>query len=312
MSTYLVTGGAGFIGSNIVLALVARREHVRVLDNLSTGRRENLQSCLEAIEFIEGDICDRDTVNMAIRGVDFVIHQAALPSVPRSIKDPIASNTVNVGGTLTLLVAARDAGVKKFVMASSSSVYGNTTALPKHEELPPQPVSPYAISKLAAEKYAITFYELYGLPTIALRYFNVFGPHQDPNSHYAAVIPRFIKAMLAGESPVVYGDGEQSRDFTYIDNVVEANLLACHAEAAGCFMNTACGGRHTLNFLVQTLEKIIGRPANARYEDPRPGDVKHSHASIERAKALIDYRPVVSFEEGLRRTVDWYRHHLKY
>ena len=307
MATYLVTGGAGFIGSNIVHALLAREESVRVLDNLSTGRLENIESLRGRFDFIEGDICDIATVEQAVRGIDYILHQAALPSVPRSIKDPIASNAVNVGGTLNLLVAARDAGVKKFVMASSSSVYGNTPTLPKQEEMIPQPLSPYATSKLAAEKYAMNFFQLYGLQTIALRYFNVFGPRQDPNSHYAAVIPKFIKAILAGESPIIYGDGEQSRDFTYIDNVVEANLLACRSGAAGCFMNTACGQRYTLNFLVQTLEKITGKPANPLYDKERAGDVKHSHASIELAEKLIGYTPVVSFEDGLRRTVAWYQ-----
>jgi len=307
MAVYLVTGGAGFIGSNIVRSLADRGEKVRVIDNLSTGKLENIESLQGDIDFTQGDICDLATVEQVVNGVDYVLHQAALPSVPRSVRDPIATNKVNVEGTLNLLVAARDAKVKKFVMASSSSVYGDTPALPKHEDMPPQPMSPYATSKLAAEKYAMNFCKVYGLPTMALRYFNVFGPHQDPNSHYAAVIPRFIKAMLAKEPPIVYGDGEQSRDFTFIDNVVNANLLACQAEADGCFMNTACGERYTLNDLLKTLEGVMGCAANQQYEPPRVGDVKHSQASIELAQKLIGYQPVVSFEQGLEKTYAWYR-----
>lgn len=307
MSIYLVTGGAGFIGSNIASALLERGEKVRVIDDLSTGKYENIERQMGDFEFIEGDICEFAIVEKAVNGVDYVLHQAALPSVPRSIKDPLASNKVNVEGTLNLLVAARDAKVKKLVLASSSSVYGNTPTLPKHEEMPPQPLSPYATSKLTAEKYAMNFHQIYGLPTIALRYFNVFGPRQDPSSHYAAVIPKFIKAMLANEPPVVYGDGEQSRDFTFIENVVEANLLACHSEAAGLYMNTACGERYTLNLLLTTLEKIMGVNAKQKYEPARVGDVKHSHASIELAQKCIGYKPKVSFEDGLKKTVIWYK-----
>lgn len=311
MGRYLVTGGAGFIGSNITRALIQQGESVRVLDNLSTGKIENLEGINGDLTFIEGDICDFDTVQRAVSGCDYVIHQAALPSVPRSIRDPLASNQANVNGTLNLLVACRDEKVRRFVMASSSSVYGNTPVLPKVEDMPPQPLSPYATSKLAAEKYAMNFYHIYGLKTVALRYFNVFGPYQDPNSHYAAVIPRFIKAMLRGNSPVVYGDGEQSRDFTYIDNVVQANILACHApKAAGVTVNIACGGRVSLNELLGYLEQILGQPANARYEDARAGDVKHSHAGIEKAGGFLGYTPLVSFREGLERTVSWYREKL--
>ena len=307
MALFLVTGGAGFIGSNIASTLLQRGEKVRILDDLSTGKRENVESLSGDVDLIEGDICDFGCVEKAVAGVDYVLHQAALPSVPRSVKDPIASNKVNVEGTLNLLVAARDAGVKKLVMASSSSVYGDTPTLPKHEQMAPQPMSPYATSKLAAEKYAMNFHKVYGFPTVALRYFNVFGPRQDPNSHYAAVLPKFIKAMLANEPPVIYGDGEQSRDFTYIENVVNANLLACESDAAGCYLNTACGDRYTLNYLVTVLEEVMGVKANQKYEPPRVGDVKHSQASIELAAQHIGYRPAVSFKEGVERTVAWYR-----
>ncbi len=308
MASYLVTGGAGFIGSNIVHELVRRGERVRVLDNLSTGRAENLRGILDKIEFIEGEICDEDTVLRAMYGMDYVLHQAALPSVQRSVNDPIASNRVNVDGTLNLLIAAREQQVKRFVIASSSSVYGDTPVLPKVEDMPINPLSPYATSKLAAERYAMNFYKLYGLPTVALRYFNVFGPRQNPESQYAAVIPKFITAMLKGESPVVYGDGEQSRDFTFIENVVEANLLACYSDKApGHVVNIACGQRYSLNDLLRFLERVLDTPANAVYESPRPGDVKHSLASIELAHEVLGYKPRVSFEEGLRRTVDWYQ-----
>ncbi len=304
MARYLVTGGAGFIGSNIAHELVKRGEQVRILDNLATGRPENLRGIMDRIEFIEGDICDPETVAAAMEGVDYVLHQAALPSVLRSVKNPIASNHVNVDGTLNLLVAARDRGVKRFVLASSSSVYGDTPILPKSEEMALNPMSPYATSKMAAERYAMNFYRLYGLPTVALRYFNVFGPRQDPNSQYAAVIPRFITAMLSGEPPVVYGDGEQSRDFTFVENVVQANLLACTADTApGHAVNIACGNRYSLNQMLKILEEMLGVPAQARYEAPRPGDIKHSHASIELARKALGYEPVISFEEGLRRTV---------
>ncbi len=307
MATYLVTGGAGFIGSNIVKALSGRGEKVRVIDNLSTGKVENLDWADGDVDFMKGDICDLQTVEKAMQDVDFVIHLAALPSVPRSIADPIASNRVNVEGTLNVLVAARDAKVRKYVMASSSSVYGDTPTLPKSEDMTASPQSPYAISKFAGERYAMNFQKIYGLPTIALRYFNVFGPQQDPNSQYSAVIPKFIKAMLHGEAPTIHGDGEQSRDFTYIENVIEANILACNSEAAGEFMNAACGDRFTLNELVQKLENILGKSANAVYQETRTGDVKHSQAAIEKAKNLIGFEPVVTFDEGLQKTVDWYQ-----
>lgn len=308
MAFYLVTGGAGFIGSNIAKTLVERGEKVRVLDNLATGKIENIAAIREQIDFIEGDLRDMDTVQKAVAGVDYVLHQGALPSVPRSISDPITSNEVNIKGTLNVLVACRDNKVKRFVMASSSSVYGNTEVLPKVEDMKLQPLSPYATSKMAAERYAMNFYRLYGLETVALRYFNVFGPQQDPTSQYSAVIPKFITAMLQNEPPSVYGDGEQSRDFTYIDNVVAANLLACTAEKApGHAMNVACGNRYTLNQLLENLEGILEQKANAIYHAPRTGDVKHSHAGIDLAGKLLGFEPKVSFEAGLKKTVDWYR-----
>lgn len=251
LAKYLVTGGAGFIGSNIVEELVDRNESVRVLDNLSTGRRENIEPFMDKIEFIEGDLRDLDAVRKAVEGVDYVLHQGALPSVPRSIDEPLTTNEVNVNGTLKVLIAARDAGVKRVVYASSSSIYGNSEVLPKREDMPPNPLSPYAISKLAGENYCRIFYQIYGLETVCLRYFNVFGPRQDPTSQYSAVIPKFINAMLNGERPIIYGDGKQSRDFTFVANVVQANLLACEANGvAGELFNVACGERYTLLDLI--------------------------------------------------------------
>lgn len=307
MAFFLVTGGGGFIGSNLVRALVERGERVRVLDNFATGKRSNLAEFAGHLELLEGDIRDRALVEQAVAGVDYVLHQAALGSVPRSIQDPLTSNEVNVNGTINLLWAAKQARVKRFVFASSSSVYGDTPTLPKEESMPPNPISPYATSKLAGERYALSFWHVYRLPTVALRYFNVFGPKQDPDSQYAAVIPRFITALMNGVAPVIYGDGEQSRDFTYIDNVVQANLLACTApEAPGHFMNVACGERYTLNTLLQELNNIMGTQIPARYDSPRPGDVKHSMAAITRAQRLLSFSPEVKFQEGLKRTVAWY------
>jgi UDP-glucose 4-epimerase len=307
MAHYLVTGGGGFIGSNIAQALIERGQAVRVLDNFSTGRRQNLSDLENKIELIEGDIRDRATAERAVEGIDYVLHQAALGSVPRSVQDPLAANEVNVNGTLNLLWAAKKARVKRFVMASSSSIYGNTPRLPKEESMLPNPLSPYAVSKLAAERYTLSFHAVYGLPTVALRYFNVFGPKQDPTSQYAAVIPRFITALMNGQSPVVYGDGEQSRDFTYIENVVQANLLACAApEAPGHVMNIACGDRYSLNTLLLLLVEIMGKKARPVYETDRAGDVKHSMASIERAQRLLGFSPAINFKEGLKRTVAWF------
>ncbi|MCG3155474.1 MAG: UDP-N-acetylglucosamine 4-epimerase [bacterium] len=307
MAFFLVTGGGGFIGSNLVRALVEHGERVRVLDNFATGKRSNLAEFAGQLELLEGDIRDRALVEQAVAGVDYVLHQAALGSVPRSIQDPLTSNDVNVNGTINLLWAAKQARVKRFVFASSSSVYGDTPTLPKEESMPPNPISPYATSKLAGERYALSFWHVYRLPTVALRYFNVFGPKQDPDSQYAAVIPRFITALMNGVAPVIYGDGEQSRDFTYIDNVVQANLLACTApEAPGHFMNVACGERYTLNTLLQELNSIMGTHIAARHESARPGDVKHSMAANTRAQSLLSFSPEIKFQEGLKRTVAWY------
>lgn len=304
MKTYLVTGGAGFIGSHIVEALVKQGAHVRVLDNFSTGKRENIQLLNKKIELIEGDIRNRDTASKAVTGVDYVLHQAALGSVPRSIENPLETNEVNVTGTLNLLAHAKSAGVKRFVLASSSSVYGDTPTLPKHENMPLQPLSPYATSKLAAESYALNFYHIYHLPVVCLRYFNVFGPRQDPDSQYAAVIPRFIEAFSKNNCAVVYGDGEQTRDFTYVENVVRANLSACTCEAAiGKAINIACGTRHSLNELLQSLQDIFKKKIEVSYMKPKPGDVRDSLAATERARDLLGYEVRVHFREGLERTV---------
>jgi len=310
MAFFLVTGGAGFIGSNLVKSLLDNGDRVRVLDNFATGRRSNLAEFEGRFELLEGDLRDRSAVEKAVANVDYVLHQAALGSVPRSVQDPITTNEVNVNGTLNLLWAAKQSRVKRFVFASSSSVYGNTPGLPKEESMFPQPISPYGVSKLAAERYVITFNTVYGMATIALRYFNVFGPKQDPNSQYAAVLPRFIKALINNESPVIYGDGEQSRDFTYVDNVVQANLLACTSEtAAGHFMNVACGERFSLNTMFASLCEIMGKKVSPIYENARPGDVKHSLAAIERARSLLSFSPQIKFQEGLARTVQWYVNH---
>ncbi|MCX6032766.1 MAG: SDR family oxidoreductase [Chloroflexi bacterium] len=308
MAIYLVTGGAGFIGSHIVDELVQRGERVKVLDDFSTGRRENLLGARGQIELFEGDIRNRQVVQLAMQGVDYVLHQAALPSVPRSVADPLTTNEVNVTGTLNVLVAAREARVRRVVYASSSSVYGNNPALPKHETMPIGPLSPYATSKLAGENYCRAFHHVYGLPTVALRYFNVFGPRQDPTSQYAGVMPRFIVALLRDESPTIYGDGTQSRDFTYVANVVQANLLACYSqEAIGQVMNVACGERHTLLDLHSELKALIGKNIRPVFGPARVGDVNHSLAAIDLASRLLGYRPSVGWHEGLRRTVMWYK-----
>jgi nucleoside-diphosphate-sugar epimerase len=308
LAFYLVTGGAGFIGSHIVEELVQRGEQVRVLDNFSTGRRDNLAPLLECIELIGGDLRDLPTVRRAMEGIDYVLHQAALPSVQRSIDDPLATHAANVTGTLHVLIAARDAGVRRAVYASSSSIYGDSPTLPKREDMLPAPRSPYAVSKLTGESYCRAFTEVYGLETICLRYFNVFGPRQDPNSQYAAVIPLFITSMLRGAPPTVYGDGHQSRDFTYVSNVVDANLLATTApDVAGQVFNVACGQRHTLLELVAILNNILGSHSTSIHTAPRPGDVRHSLADLTAAQEALSYRAGVDFHEGLRRTVAWYR-----
>lgn len=308
MATYLVTGGAGFIGSNIVDELLRRGERVRVLDNFSTGREENVADFASRVDLIRGDVREEDTVDAAVKGVDYVLHQAALASVPRSIVDPTSNNQVNAQGTLNILIAARRHGVKRVVYASSSSVYGDSQELPKVEGMMPNPKSPYAVAKLAAEYYCRVFGELHGLPTVSLRYFNVFGPRQDPGSQYSAVIPLFVKALLEGKSPNIYGDGEQSRDFTFISNVVNANLLACAANVTGARVyNIACGGRYTLNQLFAALRERIGSGVEPVYGPARPGDVKHSMAGIERIQKDLGYQVGVSFEEGIDRTVQWYQ-----
>lgn len=307
MATYLVTGGAGFIGSHIARELVRQGETVRVFDNFSTGCRQNLSGLLDALDLIEGDIRDLALVQAAAQGVDYILHQAALPSVPRSIADPITTHQVNVTGTLNVLMAARQANVRRVVYASSSSVYGNSPTLPKREEMPTNPLSPYAVSKLAGENYCRAFYQVYGLPIVALRYFNVFGPHQDPASQYAAVIPKFITAMLRGDRPLIHGDGLQSRDFTYVANVVQANLLACQAEAAvGQVCNAALGGRVSLLELVSRLNQILGKELEPLFDDARTGDVKHSQADVSKLRALTGFVPVTDLQTGLAKTVEWY------
>jgi len=308
MATYLVTGGAGFIGSNIVDELLRRGERVRVLDNFSTGREENVAEFASRIEMIRGDVRDEDSVDAAVKGADYVLHQAALASVPRSIADPTANNQVNAQGTLNILIAAKRHSVKRVVYASSSSVYGDSEELPKVESMIPNPKSPYAVAKLAAEYYCRVYGDLHGVATVSLRYFNVFGPRQDPGSQYSAVIPLFIKALLEGTSPLIHGDGEQSRDFTFISNVVNANLLACEAKVTGARVyNIACGGRYTLNQLYAALRERIGANVEPTYGPPRPGDVKHSMAGIERIQEELGYRVDVPFEEGIDRTVQWYQ-----
>jgi len=318
MSLYLVTGGAGFIGSNIVEELLRRNQKVRILDNFSTGKRENIarvkeifenenRNNLDKLDVVEGDIRSYHIVREAIEGVDFILHQAALPSVPRSVKDPLTSNEVNVVGTLNILNAAKETKVKRIVYASSSSVYGDLEVLPKTEDMLPKPLSPYAVSKLAGEKYCQVFTSLYGLETIVLRYFNVFGPRQDPNSQYSAVIPKFIKMIKDGKPPTVFGDGEQSRDFTYVRNVVEANLLACKKnteDLSGEVFNAAFGKRITINELVNSINNILETEIQPNYADPRAGDVKHSLSNIGKIRQLLDYEPEIDFNEGLKRVIN--------
>ncbi len=303
----LVTGGSGFIGAHLVERLLRDGHHVRVLDNFATGRRENLLAVGADVELVEGDIQSYERVHRAVRGSEVVFHHAALPSVPRSVQDPLTSNATNVTGTLNVLLAARDEGVSRVVFASSSSVYGANPELPKHEGLTPMPISPYAVAKLAGEGYCSSFFRVFGLETVAVRYFNVFGPRQDPLSQYSAVIPRFITALQSAQAPIVYGDGEQSRDFTYIDNVIEGTVLAMSATGVGGeVFNVAAGRRVTLNELLGHLRPLVGAEVEAHHEEPRPGDVRHSHAQITRAQEKLGYRTVVSVEEGLRRTLAWF------
>lgn len=308
MAHYLVTGGCGFIGSNIAEHLVREGHRVRVLDNLTTGKRENLSGFDQELELVHGDLLDESAVMRAVEGVDYVLHQAALPSVQRSVEDPLLSNRVNVDGTVTLLRSCVDAGVKRVVYAASSSAYGDQQALVKTEKLLPMPKSPYAVAKLTGEYYLRAFYECYGLETVSLRYFNVFGPRQDPNSEYSAVIPLFITRCLRGEQPVIYGDGTQSRDFTYVENNVRANVLASTAaEAPGKVMNIACGHSYSLLDLLQEINSILGTSIEPKFSEPRKGDVKHSLADISRARQSIGYDVTVDFHEGLRRTVEYYQ-----
>lgn len=303
---FLITGGAGFIGSNIARKLLEDGHTVRILDNFSSGRRENIDEIFDSIELIDGDIRDYWTVIRAVRDIDYVLHQAALPSVPRSVANPLTSNEVNINGTLNVLEASRRAGVKKLVAASSSSVYGETPELPKHENMISSPLSPYAVTKLTGEHYSRVYWQLYSFPTVSLRYFNIFGPRQSPKSEYAPVIPKFITSFLENRQPVVYGDGEQSRDFTYIDNCVQANILAAlNDEIVGDSFNVACGGQYTLNQMLDQLRGIMGVDIPARYEEARAGDIKHSFAAIDKLKQF-GYNPSVDFHEGLRRTVEFF------
>ena len=307
MASYLVTGGAGFIGSHLAEELLRRGQRVRVVDSLITGKRRNLEP-LNNVEFVEGDLADPSIAAAAVQGMDYVLHQAAIPSVPRSVKDPVTSNRANIDASLNVLVAARDAGVKRVVYAGSSSAYGDTPTLPKREDMPTNPLSPYALQKLVAEQYCRMFTRLYGLETVTIRYFNVFGPRQDPGSPYSGVISLFSTALLERRQPVIYGDGEQTRDFTYVANVVDGVLRACKAaDAAGEVINVATGGRISLNQLLQTMNRIVGTSIEAIYKEPRDGDVRDSQADISKAKRLLDYTPLVGLEDGLRQTLDWCR-----
>jgi len=310
LATYLVTGGAGFIGSALVLELVRRGERVRVLDNFSTGHRRNLAPVISQIELFELDVTSPNGLSGAFEGADFVLQEAALPSVPRSVKDPQTSNLVNAQGTLNVLVQARDARVRRLIYAASSSVYGDSPTLPKHEGMPANPLSPYAVSKFCGEMYCKVFTQIYGLETVCLRYFNIFGPRQDPGSPYSGVLSLFITALLEGRRPTIYGNGTNSRDFTYVDNVVDANLRACTAaEAAGKVINIATGQQQTLNQSLAVLNAIIGVNVEPVYVSPRMGDIQHSLADTTLASKLLGYEASVSFDEGLRRTVEWYRDH---
>jgi UDP-glucose 4-epimerase len=314
MPTYLITGIAGFIGSALARALVAQGDLVRGIDNLSTGKRENIAEIAGKIDFRHADLLDLDAVKQACRGVDYVLHEAAIPSVTRSVEDPVESNRANIDATVGLLVAARDAKVKRVIYAASSSAYGDTPTLPKREDISPNPISPYAVAKLAGECYMHSFWRCYGLETVSLRYFNIFGPRQDPSSPYSGVLARFTTQMLRGEQPTIFGDGQQSRDFTFVENVVNANLLACSApadEVAGRVFNVATGSRIDLNETFRVLKKLIGYSGQVKYGPERAGDIKHSLADLSLADKHLRYHPTVNFEEGLRRTIEWYRSESK-
>lgn len=305
---FLITGGAGFIGSNIAYELVEKGNNVKIIDNLATGKKENISGILDRVKFIQGDIKSLGLLKNSMEDVDYVLHQAAIPSVPRSIKDPILSNDSNINGTLNVLIAARDCGIKRVVYASSSSVYGDTPTLPKKEDMTPNPKSPYAVTKLTGEYYCKVFYEVYGLETVCLRYFNVFGARQDPKSEYAAVIPKFITAMLHDNRPEVYGDGLQTRDFSYIENVVDANILSCKAKnAPGQVFNIACGERTTLNNLIDVLNEILNKDIKPIYTNTRPGDIKHSLADVSKAREVLGYNPKYNLKQGLEKTIEWYK-----
>ncbi len=307
MAHYLVTGGAGFIGSHLSEELVRRGHRVRVADSLITGKRSNLDH-IKGIEFLEGDLAEIDVAREAVEGCEYVLHQAAIPSVPRSVKDPLTSNRANVDATLNVLLASRDAGVKRLVFAASSSAYGDTPTLPKHENMPTNPLSPYALQKVIGEEYLRLFTRLYGLETVSIRYFNVFGPRQDPSSPYSGVISVFATALLDNRPPTIFGDGSQTRDFTYVANVVDGVLRACEApRASGEIINVATGGRISLNQLFEEMRKLVGGNLTPVYEEPRKGDVRDSQADITKARELLGYQPTVSFEEGLRKTIEWYR-----
>ena len=306
MASYLVTGGAGFIGSHLVEELARRGERVRVADNLSTGKRANLAH-IRGVDLVEGDLTDLAVARRACDGVEYVLHQAAIPSVPRSVADPISSNRANIDATLNVLVAARDTGVRRVVYAGSSSAYGDTPTLPKHEEMPTAPLSPYALQKLVGEQYLQLFTSLYGLETVTIRYFNVFGPRQDPASPYSGVISLFTSALLDGRRPTICGDGEQTRDFTYVANVVDGVLRACTADASGQVINVATGGRVSINELCRTLCELLRVDIEPEYIDARPGDVRDSQADIGRARRVLGYEPLVPFKDGLRRTIEWFR-----
>jgi UDP-glucose 4-epimerase len=310
MSTYLITGIAGFIGSSLARAVLAQGDQVRGIDNLSTGKRKNLSEILEHIDFREADLLDFNAVQAASRGVDFVFHEAAIPSVPRSVNDPLESNRVNIDATVNLLIAARESKVKRVIYAASSSAYGDTPTLPKREDMTPDPISPYAVAKLASEYYMKSFWRCYGLETVSLRYFNIFGQRQDPTSPYSGVLAKFIAQMLKGEQPTIFGDGTQSRDFTYVENVVNANLLACKtpaSEVVGRVFNVGTGRRIGLNETFRVLKKLIVFRGEVKYAPERAGEVKHSLADLSLAERHLGYKPTVDFEEGLRRTVEWYR-----